>query len=71
MTEWQQRRRRAARALVVAREAIDYLAEVAPDDDVDQKLCFAGNTIEGAAALLREAHQKATEAGATVEKEQT
>jgi len=41
--------------LTSTQKAIDELAQITPDMDADMKLCFAGNTLRGAEALLREA----------------
>jgi hypothetical protein len=52
--EWRERHKRAVKALTSAVEAMDFLSELATED-ADMKICFASNTIQGSAALLREA----------------
>jgi hypothetical protein len=52
--EWSARLAQAQHLLADARAAIDALSELA-DSEADLKICFAGNTLEGAGALLREA----------------
>lgn len=49
--DWQVRMLAARAKLAEARKAIDALSELAPEE-VDQHLCFAGNTVHGADALL-------------------
>ena len=53
--EWFLQHTKAVEALKAAQAAIDSLACSTEDVDVDARLCFADNTIEGALALLREA----------------
>lgn len=49
--DWDARMQAARHALADARAAIDALSELA-EGDVDMHVCFAGNTLHGADALL-------------------
>lgn len=55
--EWSARMSQAVACVRDARAAIEALSELA-ESEVDMKLCFAGNCLEGSAALLREADQE-------------
>jgi hypothetical protein len=53
--EWFLKHAAAVDGVRAARKALDDLAYVTELEGADEKVCFAGSTLEGAAALLREA----------------